>query len=97
MFSWFLIFWFSISVSNIKANFFYLAARSLLYSLIGTGTEDFSIDSSSGTITVGRELHREEKYAEYNLMARAEDRGIQRACFSRVIVSLLDENNNPPL
>ncbi|XP_037117404.1 protocadherin Fat 1a isoform X2 [Syngnathus acus] len=69
----------------------------VVYSLLGSGDGWFSIDEVSGIISLERPLDRETR-ALYELEARASDRGSPRLWATcRVLVSVLDINDNPPV
>ncbi|XP_077427254.1 protocadherin Fat 1a isoform X3 [Vanacampus margaritifer] len=69
----------------------------VVYSLLDSADGWFAIDELSGIITLERPLDRETR-ALYELEARAADRGSPRLWAScRVLVSVLDINDNPPV
>uniref|UniRef100_A0AAZ3QH85 Protocadherin Fat 1 n=1 Tax=Oncorhynchus tshawytscha TaxID=74940 RepID=A0AAZ3QH85_ONCTS len=70
----------------------------ILYSLADSADGHFSVDERTGVIALKKPLDREAR-AVYELKARASDRGSPRrlSSLSRVTVSVLDINDNPPV
>ncbi|XP_061684885.1 protocadherin Fat 1a isoform X4 [Syngnathoides biaculeatus] len=69
----------------------------VVYSLLDSAEGWFAIDELSGIVSLERPLDREMR-ALYELEARATDRGSPRlSATCRVLVSVLDINDNPPV
>lgn len=69
----------------------------ILYSLIESADGFFSVDESTGVITLERPLDREVQ-SVYELKARASDQGSPRlSSLCQVVISVLDINDNPPV
>ncbi|XP_061626492.1 protocadherin Fat 1a isoform X2 [Phyllopteryx taeniolatus] len=69
----------------------------MVYSLLDSADGWFAIDEVSGIVSLERPLDREMR-ALYELEARATDRGSPRLWATcRVLVSVLDINDNPPV
>ncbi|XP_068134762.1 protocadherin Fat 1 isoform X2 [Hyperolius riggenbachi] len=68
------------------------------YSLVNSAEGQFSVDESSGIITLEKALDREIQ-AIYTLTVKATDQGLPRKLSSvaTVLVSVLDINDNPPV
>lgn len=68
------------------------------YSLVSSAEGQFSIDESSGIITLEKPLDREMQ-AVYTLTVKANDHGLPRKLSSvtSVLISVLDINDNPPV
>ncbi|XP_058884470.1 protocadherin Fat 3-like isoform X3 [Acipenser ruthenus] len=72
--------------------------RKVVYSLVDSASEHFSIDKSSGIIVLEKPLDRELK-ALYNITVKASDQGLAVRLSSVVTVTIkvLDINDNPPV
>uniref|UniRef100_A0A3P8RFC4 FAT atypical cadherin 1a n=1 Tax=Astatotilapia calliptera TaxID=8154 RepID=A0A3P8RFC4_ASTCA len=69
----------------------------ILYSLVESADGFFSVDESTGVITLERPLDREVQ-SVYELKARASDQGSPRlSSLCQVVISVLDINDNPPV
>ncbi|XP_041711685.2 protocadherin Fat 1a isoform X3 [Coregonus clupeaformis] len=70
----------------------------ILYSLADSADGHFSVDERTGVVALKKPLDREAQ-AVYELKARASDQGSPRrlSSLSRVTVSVLDINDNPPV
>ncbi|XP_073463897.1 protocadherin Fat 1 isoform X4 [Aquarana catesbeiana] len=68
------------------------------YSFVSSADGQFSIDESSGIITLEKPLDREMQ-AVYTLTVKASDHGLPRKLSSvtSVLISVLDINDNPPV
>ncbi|XP_068705618.1 cadherin-23-like isoform X2 [Montipora foliosa] len=68
------------------------------YTITAGNTEDaFKIDNLTGVLSVKGSIDRE-RIKEYKLTIQAEDGGLpsSRKAFAEVVISVLDENDNPP-
>ncbi|TRY88066.1 hypothetical protein DNTS_000045, partial [Danionella cerebrum] len=70
----------------------------ILYSLLDSADDVFSIEEQTGVVRLNRPLDRELQ-SIYTLRARAADRGSPRtlSSISTVTISILDINDNPPV
>ncbi|XP_043545771.1 protocadherin Fat 1a isoform X3 [Chiloscyllium plagiosum] len=72
--------------------------RKVLYSLVDSAEDHFSIDELSGIISLEKPLDRE-LHASYTVIVKATDQGTLKKLSSvcTLLVSVLDINDNPPV